>query len=267
MGTTTLNIFIAFISIVTAVIVVGVLLFTFQYRKKKVLEAQDKENTDKLHKLDLLNLQVQIQRETMEFIGSEIHDSVTQKLTLASIYVQKMEYENRFPALSQDMKGISAIINDSLEELRNLSRSLTNRKLRESDLGLLMQLECDRVNDTGVIQATFSKGQTVDFSVTEKSFLYRIVQEFVQNSLKHAECSRLTMELGSDEMGYQVKLTDNGKGFDVAAVSSDGIGLNNMRRRVQLIGGSLQLESAPGRGTQLTIRGRTNSRNQENYEA
>ncbi|MBK8610826.1 MAG: histidine kinase dimerization/phosphoacceptor domain-containing protein [Chitinophagaceae bacterium] len=89
------------------------------------------------HHIELLNTQLESQQQTMHFIGQEIHDSVAQKLTLASIYTQRMEFDNEMPGIKDKLTGVSKIINDSLLELRELSKNLTDTKLQKIQ-------ECDR---------------------------------------------------------------------------------------------------------------------------
>lgn len=205
------------------------------------------------HRTELLNTQLEIQQQTMQFIGSEIHDSVTQKLTLASIYTQHLEFENQYPELLEKLKGISRIINDSLDELRELSKNLTDTQLQHSELPDLLTIECDRVNETGICQATFVCGESAGMNNAVKSSLLRIVQEFIQNSLKHSGCRNIVIELAYDHNGLRLVLADDGAGFDAAEVQSQGIGLNNMRRRIQFMGGTLNLQSEKGSGTRLSL--------------
>ena len=80
--------------------------------------------------MELLDTQVQMQQQTMTYIGREIHDSVSQKLTLASIYAQKLEFESKDGTMSDKLKMINTIINDSLAELRDLSRTLTDSEFQ-----------------------------------------------------------------------------------------------------------------------------------------
>jgi signal transduction histidine kinase len=247
------TIFIVLINIVILILVIGIITFVFQYRRRKILYEKEKILTEEKHKLDLLNTQLQAQEQTMQFIGREIHDSVAQKLTLATIYTQKLEYENQFPAIADKLKRISGVINDSLEELRELSRTLADNKMHETSLNDLLYFECGRVNDTGVCKATLESNFNKNISVTVKSFLLRVVQEFMQNSLKHAECTLINVTVKDISEGLVLDATDNGKGFDSGNLQSRGIGLSNMKRRIHLIGGLFNLQSEPGKGTKLQI--------------
>ena len=86
----------------------------------------------------------------------------------------------------------------------------------------------------------------------QKSIVFRILQEFIQNSIKHAQCDAITIELMTNSNSVQLVVNDNGKGFDTQ-INSTGIGLINMKKRAELIGGTFHLTSEPNAGTQLTV--------------
>jgi signal transduction histidine kinase len=253
MGEKWLNIFLAFISMILVIFIIGIILFVLQYRRRKLQYQREKADIEKQHRLDLLNTQLESQDQTMQFIGREIHDSVAQKLTLAAIYTQKLEYENDFPEMTPKLESISAVINDSLNELRNLSKTLTDNKMHEMQLEELLMLECDRVNETGICRAEFKSFFNETISVTAKSSLLRIVQEFIQNSLKHSEARLIQLIIEKRGEDLVLQAADDGKGFDSKSFSSKGIGLINMERRVHLMGGIFDLNSERGKGTRLQV--------------
>jgi signal transduction histidine kinase len=253
MGSAEITIFIILANVILLILISGIVVFIFQYRKRKLVHEKEKAVMEEKHKLDILHTQLHAQEQTMQFIGREIHDSVAQKLTLATIYTQKLEYENQFPAIADKLQRISGVINDSLEELRDLSRTLADNKMHETSLRDLLYFECGRVNDTGMCKAMLESNFDRQISVTVKSFLLRVVQEFMQNSLKHSGCNLINVRVKEVKEGLILDASDNGKGFDSSNVQSRGIGLSNMKRRIHLIGGLFNLQSEPGKGTQLQI--------------
>ena len=253
MGKSEIVIFIVLVNIILLVFIAGIVIFVLQYRKRKILHEREKNAIEETHKAQLLNAQVEIQKQTMQFIGREIHDSVAQKLTLASIYTQKIEFENKYPTLLEKLHDISSLLNESLAELRSLSKNLTDSKLQHASFEQLLRQECDQVNATGVCCAQLDIAVSSAINIAIKSFLLRIVQEFVQNSLKHAECKTIGITVEDNPDGLFLELEDDGVGFDIAANLSGGIGITNMKRRVQLAGGKYNLVSAKGQGTRLEI--------------
>jgi signal transduction histidine kinase len=253
MGQAEIKIFIVLSAVIVLIFIAGIIMFVFQYRKRRVVHEEEKLVIEKQHKLELLNTQLETRQQTMQFIGSELHDSVAQKLTLASIYSQKLEFENPESPLINKLNAINHIINDSLGELRDLSKTLVSTSLQDTDLPQLLQQECDRINDTGLCKCSFICDFSFEISVTAKSFIFRVVQEFVQNSLKHSGCRSITIELIKNNDLLRLTLTDDGKGFEVENSNSMGIGLHNMKRRIKAIGGSFEMISTPNSFTMLNM--------------
>ncbi|MGF2414416.1 sensor histidine kinase [Ferruginibacter sp.] len=215
---------------------------------------KEKQLTKQLHQQELLSTQLEMQTQTMQHIGREIHDNVGQKLTLASLYTQQLAYENKAPQITDKIENISNIINESLAELRQLSKSLTDDAINENSINELLLQECNKVTDLKNCSVAFSSNQkNIVLPYQTKSILLRIVQEFLQNSIKHADCKNIKAALNTYENTLQLLLKDDGKGFETTKVTEKGIGLNNMRKRTELLGGTYNLESSPGSGTQLTI--------------
>jgi signal transduction histidine kinase len=253
MGETEMILILTVITAVIFIFIAGIIMFVNQYRNRMKLNEQEKAAVEKQHKLDLLSNQLKVQQQTMQFIGSEIHDSVAQKLTLATLYTRKLEYENKAPEILDKLTNIGGIISDSLEELRDLSRTLSNYDIQDSELAELLNRECNKINATGVCRVELEFDSTAQMSFIIKSALLRVIQEFIQNSIKHAECSQVKINLYQKPHGLSVTVADNGKGFDTDGPKSAGIGLNNMKRRIHLIGGEFDLQSREGHGTTLTL--------------
>lgn len=244
------------ICIMAAVIIIfiaGLLLFLNQFKSRRILHEKEKLNIEKQHRLDLLNNQLKVQQQTMQFIGSEIHDSVAQKLTLATLYSRKLGFEHPNSELAVKQENISNIINDSLEELKDLSRTLSNYSIQDNELSELIKAECNKVNAAGVcrIESVISYNKQLPYLI--KTSVLRIIQEFIQNSLKHSGCELITIDVTEKQGGLSVVLSDNGKGFDMAGLQAKGIGLSNMKRRIKMTGGTFELTSQVGSGTKLEV--------------
>lgn len=214
---------------------------------------QQKIKAEILHQEQLNIVQIEIQQQTMEHIGREIHDNIGQKLTLASLYTQQLAYENKAPLINNSIENISAIINQSLSELRELSKSLTDNTIKINTINQLLQRECDGFNQLKKCKLVFkSNTNYLELPDSSKIVLLRIAQEFIQNSIKHSDCKTINIALINTNNRLQLCLQDDGKGFDVNNKQKEGIGLGNIKKRIQLIGGTHKLESNEN-GTKLTI--------------
>lgn len=221
----------------------------------KIVIADKNKNSDKIfYEKQLESVQLEIQNKTMQYIGREIHDNIGQKLTLASLYTQQLGYENKVPQIKDNINTISSIINESLVELRELSRSLTVNTIDSFSIIKLLQQEIDKFDNLSDCFVCFN----CEISILEvpyeiKIVLLRITQEFIQNSIKHAKCKKINVSLVKNTNKLELLLQDNGIGFDINLANENGIGLKNIKKRIEIIGGTFDLKSIHTEGTSLNI--------------
>lgn len=234
--------------------ILAAIIFVVQYKNKKRENQTKLAQQEILHQKEILSTEVEIQFQTMQHIGREIHDNVGQQLTLASLYTQHLAYENNAPEINERIKNISEIINESLAELRHLSKSLTDNTIKNANVQDLLMREFAKIEGL----KKYKLNLVIDLeglilSYQAKSVIVRVTQEFLQNSMKYADCK--TLGINAKAVGGRLKivLMDDGVGFDVSDNKDSGIGLVNMEKRIELIGGSYLLESKKDVGTKLTI--------------
>jgi len=254
MGETSIKIMFIIFNIIFIAFIGGIIIFVREYRKKKKLHVEELETVDILHQEELLKTQNEIQKETMQHIGKEIHDNVGQKLTLSSLYLQQLVFENKSPQINDSINNVNNIINESLNELRHLSKSLTDDTIENNSISELIEIECQKINQLKKCNVSFNSSLTLVInSYQTKSVLLRIVQEFIQNSLKHSKCKTINIDISNTNDKLQLLLCDDGKGFDVNSLRSNGIGLNNIDKRIKMLNGTSNLQSDKN-GTILTLK-------------
>ena len=215
---------------------------------------KEKHEVEHQHEVQLFATKIEMQQQTMEYIGKEIHDNIGQKLTLASLYTQQLEHENKAPNIKNNIDNISLLINESLAEMRELSKSLTDNTIENNSIYKLIEDECDRVRKLNLCSVKFiSNTRSIDLGYQSKAVLIRIVQEFFQNSIKHSDCKNLTLQLSAFENSIELLLVDNGKGFDKNKIYTNGIGLKNMKKRTEMLNGNFILDSKLNVGTKITV--------------
>ncbi|MDI1317220.1 ATP-binding protein [Flavobacterium sp.] len=234
--------------------IVAIVSYVWQYKLKKREHTYAIQNQQELHHKELLSIQLEMQQKTMQEIGREIHDNIGQKLTLASLYIQNLLYENKKLENTESIENIGSIINDSLADLRQLSKTLTDDSIATKSIVTLFQIECQKVNKLKKCWFTYDTAiQDSEVNYHMKSMLLRIAQEFIQNSLKHGQCTSISVNLNLKSGFIVLELADDGCGFDVNQSDSLGIGLHNIKKRTEIIGGNFKLQSSSS-GTQLIIK-------------
>ena len=234
--------------------IVAIISYVLQYKRKKREHVFAIKNQQDLHLKELLAMELEMQQKTMQEIGREIHDNIGQKLTLASLYTQNLLLDTKKANANESIENISTIINDSLADLRQLSKTLTDDAIANKSLVALLQSECLKINQLKKCWFTYdSEIQLTEITYHIKNMLLRIAQEFIQNSLKHADCKTIKVHIGQSESLIIMTLSDDGKGFEIEKIKSLGIGLQNMKKRTESIGGQFELQSSQA-GTSLTIK-------------
>lgn len=202
------------------------------------------------------------QRETREaavrerqHLARELHDAVTQTVYSASLIAEALpEVWERDPDEGRRTLGsLRQLVSGALAEMRTLLFELRPGALRSATLdGLLERLG---VALSGQIQAPVevTVDEEVAVPVDVKIALYRVAQEAFSNIAKYARARKVTAFLKADAAGAVLRVTDDGRGFDPSSVAPERMGLRIMRERLDQIGASVEVDSAPGRGTSIVV--------------
>jgi len=148
----------------------------------------------------------------------------------------------------------SEYLNQVIEEIRMLSRSLTPPGLNLLSLVDSVEDLIQAISDAKniYIELDSSEFKEKDVPLNKQLTIYRIVQEQLNNVLKHSNADRVRIELRSMQKVVSLKIIDNGIGFDINK-TKPGIGLNNIRNRLYVFNGNMEINSAPGEGCKLSV--------------
>jgi two-component system, NarL family, sensor kinase len=231
-----------------------ILLFLFLYQRRRFTQKQQVAELELQFREQSLKAQVEIQEQTFVAISREIHDNVGQILSLAKVQINVMnESETMDRKMLEDVRDN---IGKAMSDLRGLARSLSSDRIESWSLQETLAQEVDRINKTGLIRAEVAiEGSAREIEPRKKLILFRTIQESIQNCLRHAEATRISIRLCYQVDGIQVSIQDNGKGFDTEAVlqREGGLGLNNIRTRMRLAGGGSVIESVLHHGTSIYL--------------
>ncbi|MBN9296641.1 MAG: sensor histidine kinase [Filimonas sp.] len=214
-----------------------------------------KEMTDLKVQYDqtILQSQLEIQEQTFRNISQEIHDNIGQALSLAKLNLNTISGAN----LEEKIGVTENLLTKAIADLRDLSKSLHGEKITDIGLIAAIEHELNIVEKSVGIKTTFACEQdALDLSGEQVIVVFRMFQEILNNTLKHAKASAINVTIDSEDNGKtNIKVADNGVGFDILALDDKktGIGLKNMRQRAKLIKGDVQIRSTAGKGTTVTI--------------
>jgi len=217
--------------------------------EKKQLEKQIQYQQIKEQQL-ITEAIIQSQEEQREEMGRELHDNINQLLAGAKIYLD-MAIKNA--SMSHDLMYKSMdILDKAIQEIRKISKMLVAPSLEEDSLQLLVKDLVNTLNNNGVVKFKFVFDNFIEEGLSKniKLVLYRIIQEQMNNILKHAKATEAVIELNSENGYVYLTLKDNGQGFDTSA-KPKGIGLRNIANRLLLNNGKMYIDSSPGNGCTL----------------
>lgn len=231
-----------------------ILLFLFLYRRRRTIQQLELRNLQQQFTEQSLKAQLEIQEHTFQAISQEIHDNVGQILSLARIQVNIVTERREMD--ESMLQSVKENIGKALTDLRDLSRSMNGDRIRNCPIHETLLLETERINRTGIVWiAVAVSGEIRELDAGKKLILFRILQESIQNCLKHAEAGELDIRFVYREKAIEVVVRDNGRGFDVPAAldGGRGQGLANIQTRTRLTGGVCAIESQPGEGTSICL--------------
>jgi signal transduction histidine kinase len=238
-----------------SILLVIILLF---FKKEKEKHKYDLELLKIENQKFILNTQLEIQEQTFSQISREIHDHIGQRLTLARLYINGLsESINKYHM--DALKESSALIEEAIGDLKHLSRSLTANIIRDEGLFQALKLEIERVCKITSLRIEMYYADNLPFlSLENELVIYRIIQEAIQNIIKHAKATHVNISLSFSNNILFLEIRDNGKGFDLSAFRSTPkphkSGLENLKKRATMLQGEFDISSEEGKGTFLQFR-------------
>lgn len=205
---------------------------------------------------EIVKTQLEVQEQTMQTVGADLHDSIGQLLSLTALTLGSIELED----LGKVQNKIDAAIDltgRSIKELRQLGRLLHGEQAIAAGLHKAIDQEVTWIERSGRFIVNYEHNtQPSDERDADKDlFAFRIVQEVLNNIIKHAEATQIDIKLNYTDAAMQLSIADNGKGFEPELLSPDkkGMGLHSMRKRAAIIGGELKITSSAGNGSAFEI--------------
>jgi signal transduction histidine kinase len=239
------------IGITGLVLLTGLLLLSW-YRRSKLRQ-------ETAMKTELMRQQEQAIRAVMEAeenerqrIAKDLHDGVGQMMSAAKMNLSAFESELKFDNEEQrhSFEKVINLVDESCREVRTVSHVMMPNALLKNNLGDAIREFTGKLNQKELRISVYTEGLDERLDSNIETMLYRVVQECVNNTIKHAGASTLDISLIRDKDGISGTIEDNGKGFDAGNPElMKGIGMKNISSRIEYLKGTVDVDSAPGRGT------------------
>ncbi|MEW5942136.1 MAG: PAS domain-containing protein, partial [Chloroflexota bacterium] len=231
----------------------GIILFSEVITERRQAQEEIRLHRDRL--AELSKKLVEVHETESRAIGRELHDQIGQMLTALKLTVEVAMQLPPDQALQKAVQG-RALIDELMARVSSLSLELRPPML--DDLGLVPALlwHVNRFQEQTRVEVDFKHSgvEGKRFGAEIETTAYRVVQESLTNVARHARATRARLEVRAGDGEMEIQIADDGAGFDVESAFAKQRGLGAMRERVQLVGGSFQVESQVGKGARKIVR-------------
>lgn len=229
----------------------GVLLIgrIFKYIRRT---EKDRQNMDK----KLLTTIIQTEEQERFRVSKELHDGLGPLLSTMKLSISSLIKIEKDPVSQEILENTGQIVQDALKTIKDVSNNLSPHILTNFGIEKAVNNFANRVNESSLLQiGVVSNLGDQRFDVNTEIILYRVICELINNTLKHASASRVMIDLRFQQKKIHVVYTDDGIGFDTTTVleKTTGMGLSNMRSRINSLNGSIDIQSDKDEGVIVNI--------------
>jgi two-component system NarL family sensor kinase len=250
-------IFIIVTTLFILILIALIVFILFLYQRRRISYQKGLEVLKSDFEKNLLTTQLEIQEQTFQSISREIHDNIGLSLTLAKLNLNTIDWNS--PAHSHEkVNGSINFISRAIEDLSYISKALHTGFIEENGLLKALELEINKIEKLGIYNIRYDvTGSPVYMKTQKELVIFRIIQEVLNNCIKHAEATDISLQLNYQSNEVEIELSDNGVGFSrrpANGQSGKGTGLMNIVKRAAYIDGSCQINSFPGKGTTVLMK-------------
>ena len=231
-----------------------IVAFTMLYIKRRRQHNMEKQQLETQFEQTLLQSELEIKEQTLQYVASELHDNLGQVASLIKIHLNTFQFKDEAKA-RQKIEDTKELIRQLITDLKLLSVRLGSDKVAQSGILKGLENEVERLNKTGLYKTTLQKdGAIPPLDDNTTIILYRMVQEVINNIIKHSRAKRIDINLKVEGIFFTLSLKDDGVGFNMEEkIKNGGSGLKNLYNRAKLINAKLLISSSPGKGTKILI--------------
>ncbi len=235
---------------------IAIVLF-FYFSRKRIIQAElEKANLEIDHQKRILQSVIVTQEEERKRIAQDMHDAISSKLNVVSLNANILTEEDITIEESNKVgASILKITNTVLESSRKIAHDLLPPTLQKFGLKAALEELCEEICETKKYKTNYQLDYEEGFlEKNDELHVFRILQELVNNTIKHGDASEISVSLKTDENNLSLQYRDNGKGFNVEKIKEvKGLGMSGIENRVVILNGSFQVESQLGKGMKTII--------------
>ncbi|WP_460557656.1 tetratricopeptide repeat-containing sensor histidine kinase [Ferruginibacter profundus] len=233
------------------------ILLGYSYYKRYQLKQEKKLQAEVMKQQDMATKAVIVAEENeRKRIAADLHDGVGQMMSAAKMNLSA--FENEIPFKDEIQKNnfekIISLVDEGCKEIRSVSHQMMPNALLKSGLASAVKEFIDKIDSRILKINLYTEGLNERLDGNVETVLYRVIQECVNNVIKHSGANSLDISLIKDKDGIAATIEDNGKGFNSKDKEKfEGIGLKNISSRIGFLKGTVDFDSSPGNGTLVAI--------------
>ncbi|AYL96224.1 sensor histidine kinase [Mucilaginibacter celer] len=247
--------------LITAVFILApitLILLVSQYNQRKRKHADETIRMKQNFDTEISRVRVEVHEQTLETVGADLHDHIGQLLSLTNLTLKSINEQNPEKTREKIDSAIS-LTSKSIQELRLLGKLLQGEQMLKDGLinSVKNEIKWLQKSETVTVEILCPEQEALPgLDANSELMIFRIFQESVNNIIKHAEATIIMISIECSEDLLTLKISDDGCGFDVEEKTnaSGHMGISNILNRAELICGTAEILSIPGKGTTVTIK-------------
>lgn len=253
MDTTRIAIVFIIGSLTLLVFVLFIVLILFEYRKRQVRHITEKMELRQRYNDEVLKTQMEVQEQSFKYISEEIHDNIAQMLSLVKIKLYKARSKITDEQVIAGLDAGTELLSKTMDDLRTLSHTLSGGLVARIPFEHSLENELNYIRDDDTQATLHVSGETREIAPDKKLIAFRIVQEAINNAIKHGKAGSIIVSLVYKKDTVTVIIEDDGTGFNTELLNnSNGLGLQNMQLRARMLG-RFSIVSGKQKGTTITL--------------
>lgn len=224
---------------------IGIIFFVVLHQRKVFQHQMEMLASQKSHEHELRLSTLEAQEQTLSFVASELHDDIGVMLSSVKLFLSKVP---RHTEESQLIDQTKDLLDECIQKIRGLSQQLHPTTLQHLGLSTAIESMCDIIRKTGAVNCNFKNNDnTPRLPENMELALYRVVQELLNNVLKHSNAGSIDIEITTTSETISIRLFHDGKGltdedFQELIFKKGGIGLKNISNRIKTINAGIHFE-------------------------
>lgn len=241
-------------TLIMLVLSCALILFIVFYHRRNLRRQAEVYALQADHQRALLESVLHAVENERRRFAQDLHDEIGGALSALRMQLSRLATRPAQNDLDEIAGVGKEVVDSAVESVRRIAYDMLPPGLEVFGLGYAAGELCKRTEAMTKLHITYSGDPELRLSNKHHELmLYRILQELLNNAVKHSAAQQVEVRLGPVQQGVELFYSDDGAGFDAAAAAGSGLGLKNMESRVQFFNGNLQVESKPGQGTQITV--------------